>query len=204
MIRILIAGEGPNEIGHAPSNAQPQQAAYDGVIEAFLTKVRPGGWEIRAAVQWKDVRKLRSNASEDGEARTVRGLQLRARELGCNALVFLRDRDKNSERERSIRDVCETLGQSQSLQIAAGVPIEMLECWLLALKGDEGAHLESEPVTALHDRYTVTPKKTAAMVQHVRNSRLLGAALDASSLWRWVRSVAIALRVRIPREWPRP
>ncbi len=98
MIRVLIAGEGPNEIGSGPAGErrEGERSRGAGVIEALLAKVRPAGWELR---------------------------------------------DKN----------------------------------------------------------------TTAMVELVRNARLLDVPVDAVSFWRWLRRVAEALRVLpIPREWPRP
>jgi hypothetical protein len=205
MIRVLIAGEGPNEIGQvSPAGSPDGPGRSDGVIEALMSKVRPGGWAVRGVLQWKDVRKLRPNAHEDGEARTVRGLALHARERGCNALIFLRDRDRQVARERSIRDACKLVEVDGGLLVAAGIPIEMLECWLLALRGEPRAHLEPTPAQALEERHKIAPKRTTAMVQLVRNAHLLEAATDAVSFWRWLRRVATALNVRIPKEWPRP
>jgi hypothetical protein len=80
MICVLIAGEGPNEIGDGTS---------PGAIQALLEKIRPHDWKIRRSLRWKDVRKLRTNTPGDGDVRTVEALFLLARESGCNALVFL-------------------------------------------------------------------------------------------------------------------
>jgi hypothetical protein len=85
MIRVLIAGEGKNELGPLPvaELGEGERASGGGVIEALMTKVRSTGWSIRTAIAWKDVHKLKVNARGSGEARTVAGLALRARELGC-------------------------------------------------------------------------------------------------------------------------
>jgi hypothetical protein len=203
VIRVLVAGEGANEIGPLPAAGfvEGERPSGGGVIEALMTKVRNTGWRIQAVMQWKDVPKLRVNVAGDAEARTVAVLALRAREMGCNALVFLRDRDGNTARERAIRDAIGA-ARSGSLRIAGGVPIEMLECWLLALAGDEKAHSEGDPVATLAARHAVPPKRVTAMVQHVRTSRLLAAPPDAVSLWRWLRALAFALSVKIPKQWP--
>jgi hypothetical protein len=158
---IRIAGEGSGEIGprRAVAFGEGGRPSGGGVIEALMAKVRPSGWSIRDAMIWKDVRKLRVNSHGDGEAKTVAGLALQARELGCNALVFLRDRDRSVSRERAIRDA-----------------------------------IESAPA-----------KRVTAMVELVRNSGPLAVPSDATSLRQWLRSVALALSVRIPdRDWPSP
>ena len=204
MIRVLIAGEGENEIGRVthPGHREPRLPADEGVIETLLGKVRSGGWEVRAALQWKDVHKLKPKAFGEGDAKTIQGLVLRARELGCNALIFLRDRDGDRPRERSIRDTCKNLPARPQLLIAGGVPVEMLESWLLSLRGETRAESEPFPAVALEDRHGIPQKNTKAMVQLVRNAKLLTAPADAASLWRWLRRVAVCLEVRIPSQWP--
>src|SRR5258708_33365556 len=104
MIRVLIAGEGANEIGRwaGRNGTDAERTSGAGVIEVLLEKVRRGGWEILHALKWKDVRKLRANAPGEGDARTVKALALLATEKGCHSLVFLRDRDGHQSRERVI------------------------------------------------------------------------------------------------------
>ncbi len=208
MIRVLIAGEGANEIGHWARHAPDEERTTGvGVIEALLTKVRSGGWEVRAALQWKDIHKLRPSAAGDREERAVHILVMRARELGCNALIFLRDRDgpRNLSRERAIQRAVREAEKRPELAIASGVPVEMLESWLLALRGDPKSEDEQDPVLELHRRHKVAPKRTTAMIELVRHSRLLDAPDDAASFWRWIRRAATALNVSpIPKQWPRP
>lgn len=200
MIRLLLAGEGPDEIGLPAKNlSEGERPSGGGVIEALLAKVRPAGWQVTATVQWKDVHKLRPNVPGSGDARTVQVLAMTAREQGCNALVFLRDRDRSIAREREIAEAVRTLGERPL--VACGVPVEMLESWLLALEGETGAERESDPVGALESRYGVPAKRATAMVQLVRNASLLDVPADAPSLWRWLRSAATALSVRIPPSW---
>ena len=203
MIRVLIAGEGANELGDKlkGDRLEGERATGGGVIEAFMTKVRGGGWQIRDAIRWRDVPKLRANAPGDGDTRTVRVLAQRAAELGCNALVFLRDRDGSQARERAIRDAIKEARRG-TVVIAGGVPIEMLECWLLALRKEPSAHADPDCVASLEARHGVPRKRTIAMVQLVRRARLLDASPDARSLWRWLRLVAQGLSVKIPKRWP--
>jgi hypothetical protein len=202
MMRVLIAGEGPDELGPLPPAefVEGGRPSGGGAIEALLAKVRPTGWQVTAAMVWKDVRKLKPNAAGDGDAKTIAGLALHAKERGCHALVFLRDRDGSQARERVIRDAIAKESQ-RGTRIAGGVPIEVLECWLLALKGETNAHTDANPVTSLEARYGVRRKHVSAMVQLIRTSRILATPPDATSLWQWLRRVATALRVTIPREW---
>src|ERR1700690_1066611 len=120
MIRILIAGEGANELGEPLRGAlvEGERPAGGGVIEALMAKVRRADWQVREAMLWKDGRKIRSNAPGDGDRRTVDALAMRAREHGCHALVFLRDRDRDRSRERAIGDaIREASGKHKDLVI---------------------------------------------------------------------------------------
>lgn len=208
MIRILVAGEGANEIGRfaagGRSASEAEQTSGPGVIEALLFKVRPGGWQIRRGVLWRDIRKYRPGAPGKGDVLAVNGLVLMARELGCNALVFLRDRDGSRSRERAIAKAVKRARKlvARPPVIAAGVPIEMLEAWLLALRGEPSTELCPDPVSALHERYGIPPKSTTAMVRHVQHSGPLKIAADARSLRRWLRLAAKALHTRVPKRWP--
>jgi hypothetical protein len=196
MIRLLIAGEGSNEIGDLTVPfLEGERPSGGGVIEAFVGKVRPAGWRVRCALRWKDVRKLKPNLPHQGEERTVRGLALQARELGCNALIFLRDRDGDLRREREIRESVRSL-DAGAVHVAAGIPIEKLECWLLALCGEAAAHKDPDPVSALRDRHGVPAKATSAMVQLLRKQRLQDLSPDAISLRGWLQQVAVAVNVK--------
>ncbi|MBI4703201.1 MAG: hypothetical protein HY744_18955 [Deltaproteobacteria bacterium] len=210
MIRLLVAGEGANELGRFAradrSAGEAERTVGPGVIEALLAKIRPGGWEIRRALLWRDVRKYRPGLPGEGEARTVNGLILLARELGCHALVFLRDRDGQRRRERALAQAVKRALQlvDRPPLIAAGVPVEKMEAWLLALRAERMTESCSDPVAALHERHGVPPKRTAAMVELVHNARLRLVPADARSLLRWLRQAAGALCVRVPRDWPVP
>ena len=201
MIRVLISGEGANEIGSG--TAGRNSGSGTGVVEELLAKVRVGGFDIRSRVVWKDVHKLRVHVPGEGEEKTVRGLGLMETEHGCHGLVFLRDRDGEFSRERTIeRASLAEQKRRPALRIAWGVPVEMLECWLLALVGEAQSEHAHDPVAALSSRHNIPPKRTTAMVQLVRSATLLTAPGDAVSLWRWLRRAATALNVRIPKQWP--
>lgn len=200
MIRVLIAGEGPNELGEWRSSSEraSSPSTGQGVIEAFLGKVRPGGWEVRDAIAWARVPKLLPGAA-DGEARTVKALVLQAKERGCHVLAFLRDRDGVVGRERSIKQAVEKSQQGidRAPRVAGGIPVEMLESWLLALKAVSNSERVAEPVSELV-KHGVPPKETTAMVQLVMNADLRKVPADAQSLRRWLRALFVGLRVKTP------
>lgn len=204
MIRVMVVGEGNNELG---SSVAEGGGAGTGVIEELIGKVRRGGYEIRVRKRWKDAPKLRVgvNGTAAAEARAVQAFALFAVEHGCNALIFLRDRDGEVTRERTIAEATQReQSKRPKLKIAGGVPIEMLESWLLALKGELRSEYERDPAGALEQRHGVVPKRTTDMVQLVLNTALLAVPADAQSLWRWLRKVATALGVKIPKQWPNP
>lgn len=203
MIRVLVAGEVSNELGPLQPPADFGEGRRDsggGVVEELMAKVRSTGWKIVEAMVWRDVPKLRVGARGHEDKKTVAALALRAREKGCNALIFLRDRDGEAARERAIDTAVAEI--QPGLHVAGGVPMEKLEHWLLALKGEESAHCDANPEDSLEVRYRVPRKRVTAMVQLVRNSSIRKAAPDAQSLRTWLRKVAVALSVTIPREWP--
>ena len=213
MIRLYVSGEGSNELGTRcspePGDELPHDRFHPGVLEKLAEKVLPGGWEILEAIRWRNVHKLRVKTPgiARGEAATVERLARRARDLGCNALVFLRDRDgpRNRSRERAIANaIRQAKNEYRGLAIAGGVPIEMLESWLLALRGERNTESASDPTVELEKWHGVPKKRTTAMVQLVMNSRLRDVPDDAHSLRRWLRALAIALNVNVPKSWPRP
>lgn len=176
------------------------------MLQALLHKVLPGGFEIVDHVQWSQIHRLRPGTATHGEVECVRRLAVRARELGCHALVFVRDRDGDRARERAIEMTITELGRDRHparTVIAGGVAIEKLEAWLLALDGARGSESEPDAATALAKR-GIPLKHTGRMVDLVHRRSLRNAPEDARSLWRWLRRAAVALNVRIPPSWPRP
>ena len=182
MIRVLIAGEGSNELGPEPplGTDEGERASGGGVIEALMTKVRLTGWLHPGDDDLEGRAQAEGQYAGRGDARTVAVVALRAREMGCNALVFLRDRDGYPSRQRTIGQAIATLDERR-LQVAGGVPVEKLEHWLLALKGQTNAHGDVDPIASLAKRHGVPAKQASAMVQLVWSSRLLDALSDAVS-----------------------
>jgi hypothetical protein len=145
-LRILLAGEGPNELGdlHTCNGARADRAAEvtegQGVLQALLCKIRTSDWTIATAYCWKDIRKLRVASADRGDFKNAQRLILRASELGLHGIAFLRDRDGDLDRQRQIEEaVAHGRKKHPKLRIAAGIPIERLESWLCALGGTKGS-----------------------------------------------------------------
>ncbi len=75
MIRIILAGEGRNELGdlwveapHRPRDRKPEP----GVLEALLREIRRDGWEVVDALPWKTLPKLQVGIGRKGEEHNVR------------------------------------------------------------------------------------------------------------------------------------
>lgn len=76
MIRVIIAGEGKNELGSF------------GIEAAFRE-----GWQVIDAILWKKLPKLLVGIRGRGEELNVLRAHHHARKRGCDMLVFTRDRD---------------------------------------------------------------------------------------------------------------
>jgi hypothetical protein len=121
------------------------------------------------------------------ETQTVRGLALLADEAGAQVLVFTRDRDGEKERERDVEmGLVEARRENPSLRIVGGVAIEMIECWMLALRGDHHSQTCRDPKDELSKLHQVA--SVQQMVDLVREAKLELSAVpkDAESLREWL------------------
>jgi hypothetical protein len=194
-LRVLVGGEGGNEIGNRGD---------DGVIAALLAKVRPSGWQIAHFRRWSDMPKLDVGAAGRTDERTLRALHQVARDHRCHAAIVLRDRDRNTPRERLLRKVAKQLNEASDVRLVLGIPIEMLESWLLTLHGHPNAETDPTPTATLNARSQIPPKSTPQLVNLVQHARLKTSACDSRSLRRFLREVAWALRTNVPPTFPWP
>jgi hypothetical protein len=116
----------------------------------------------------------------------VLGLALRARDTGCNAVVFSRDRDRNMDREK---DVLAGIARAQEVfadrpKIAGGMAVEMIESWVASLQGTKRAESATDPSSLLTDN-SLAGKR--AVVDSADLSRL---PADARSLRLWLTAAA--------------
>jgi hypothetical protein len=143
MLKVFLGGEGNNELGtrwYKPMGNHP------GVVETLLRRVRPDGWRVAGAIQWKAIRKYRAGAAnrraDHADVHNVRGLALHAYEEACEMLVFVRDVDGESLREQEIYRALASIADLRfadmygyELAIVGGTARPKLEGWILCLLG---------------------------------------------------------------------
>ncbi len=205
MLRVLVAGEGSNDIGRwAHTPPYRETLGSQGVVVALLRKRFPNGWEVADGVRWKDVakyvgKKIGAAAHRAREQQTILRLTLRAKEHGFDAVVLVRDRDNDTDREREIETLLrDTSVINQVIEnappVVGAVAVERLESWVLALTG---RHQTEELGDAAVDRelreHDVAPKDGPAMERLVDEHGLEKAPKDAASLHRWLERAAKVL-----------
>lgn len=191
VVRVLLAGEGPNELGGWFAERQwRREAPEPGVLEALLRAVVPDGWEIADARVWSRIRRLRVGAAH-GDERNVFVLGLDAAEADCALLVFSRDRDNDATRAEAVRNgkrrIAEELGEPP--RVVGEVAVPKLEGWILALMGTRRTE-SLRPARAESDleKKGVAPKDTSAMVATVSSADLSSVPADAKGLRAWLDS----------------
>ncbi|MBN2497525.1 MAG: hypothetical protein JXR96_23230 [Deltaproteobacteria bacterium] len=185
-MKLLLAGEGANELG-GWHHEEPYRTDEPGVIEALLKKVHPHGWAIVHAVKWHWIHKYCVGMHGAAEKRNIEYVHHKAKKLGLDAVVFVRDRDgkKNHKRQRDIEYTIESCEQTGGPAIIGGMAIEKLEAWILALCGEHNSESMNKPENRLADREDC-PKNTAEMVEVVEGADLDRIPSDARSLRAWL------------------
>lgn len=194
MRRIVLGGEGPNELGgwcdQAPYRREPPDL---GVLEALLRRVRPDGWIVVDAVIWSSIRKFRAGGHADAEERNVLGLVLRARERGADILSFTRDCDGDGPQHRRRRDSIERgIARAnhefpQGPVVVGGLAVRMIEAWMLALGGERRSEeMGRDGLEAGFRRLKLPLKSTPALVEHIEDADLGSLPPDAVSLRNWL------------------
>jgi hypothetical protein len=195
-MKVFLSGEGKDDIGgwatEAPFRGNPPDI---GVIEALLRKVTATEITIRAACVWKKIRKYRSGHHAQRETRNVLGLVLEAEELGCDAVVFVRDRDGDPERQADIEaGVKQARAGDFAPAVVGGVAIEEIEAWILALMGEHGSEQHTDPKAVLARQHGITG--CAEMVNAVQKRRLEDLPMDATSLRDWLKEATATFIVQ--------
>lgn len=150
-MKIWLGGEGPTELGGWFSEPPYRDPAKIGVLEALLRRIRKDGWSIEGATRWTKIRKFKAGDHRSKEQRNVLGLVLQAKEAGCDAVAFTRDRDRDPEREASINEAISEANDAAEIEIIGGVAVEEIEGWILALKGQRKSEAHSDPKRELTD-----------------------------------------------------
>jgi hypothetical protein len=196
-IRLLFAGEGPDELGewakepaYRPSEDTP---ASGGVLHALVG--RHTRYETVNAVRWKTIRKYKAGERAKPESRTVMGLALEADERGCDALVFVRDRDGDLERETDVEQGIERASRQFGLRIVGGTANEELEAWLLAMLGTRRSESFTDAKTKLAEMHGPTTREQKCEL--VAKANLDELPEDCRSLRRWLERAKAGLVPRI-------
>ena len=205
MIKVFLAGEGPNELGDfgKEESFQPtsdkERRNRPGVLEALLRHVQPEGWQVIGGIRWKNIRKLTVGAGKKGEEDSVHRAHFHANKRGCQVLAFARDRDKPKYAHR-VKDIDAAIkvldAAGDGPAIIGGVPIEKLESWLVAIAGVRGSEAMTRPEEAL-STLGIGDKDTEAMVRHVEERGLDGISADAVSLLAWLARARAVLPLQV-------
>lgn len=193
MKKVLLAGEGKNELGSWAAEPHYRSPEQPGAIEALLRQRAPEGWKISDAVLWKQIRKYRSGDHRNPETRAVLGLAQLAKERRFDALVFTRDRD-GEKPEHAQREQDVTRGIEDAPSVIAGAPpivgglaVQRLESWVLATQGVRGTEsMRNAEVDRRLSDMAIPPKDTAAMVAALQEADLSALPEDARSLRKWL------------------
>lgn len=195
-VRLFFAGEGPDELGewanepaYRPSEDRP---AAGGVLHALVS--RYARYETVEAVRWKTIRKFKAGDHAKPEFRNVMGLALQADESGCDALVFVRDRDGDLEREKDIEQGIADASTRFGVRIVGSTANEELEAWLLAMLGIRKSESFPDAKTKLADTHGTTTREQKCEV--VTKANLDKLPEDCASLRRWIERAEAGL---VPR-----
>lgn len=191
-VRIFLAGEGRHELGSWALESQYVDSPLErGVLESLLRRVVVKPIVVENATLWRKIRKYRSGEHRDPEARNVLGVALMAEESGCDAVVFTRDRDRKTDRQKSLESGIERARAIFSVKIVGGVAVEALEAWMLAILGKARSEEVRNPKSELASSHAIDdgPK----MVALVEAASLDAIPTDAHSLRRWLSEAADAL-----------
>lgn len=154
-MKLLLAGEGPTELGDLAHLPQ-YRTGSEGVLLVLLARVLDGvAYEIVEAIVWSRLAKdrptrrvgsYRVGIGTRGERTNVLGLVLRASEAHHDAVVFVRDRDRDEERERILEDAIEEAASVfPTVRVIGGVAVEAIEAWALAARDERDCERHARP-----------------------------------------------------------
>jgi len=196
MIRILFAGEGSDELGawgnHAAYRPSWGEPGERGVLHALVRRFAEH--ETVGAERWKSVRKFRAGDHAKPEERTIMGLALLADEHECDALVFVRDRDRDEDRERDIERGIARASETFGVKIVGGTANEELEAWILAMLGTPQSETFGDAKSKLRELHHVESREQMCEVVDQADFEALRA--DGVSLRRWLERAKGALVAR--------
>ena len=175
-LRILLAGEGKTDVGDPRAE---DSEAREGVVQALLCHLNLP-FEVVEIVPWKNIPKYRAGKCRDAEERNVLGLHLRASEMGCDALVFVRDQDGDKGRSKSIEAALNEVAE-EAPPVVGGTADQAIEAWVLAFLEDHRAEQHTNPKSKLSAEH----QSCAAKCEVIRRAKRFPEPKYAKSLNRW-------------------
>jgi len=183
-IRVLVAGEGKDDIGDSYSGVE-------GVVQALLRCVDDGAWIFVRTRTWKSIRKFKAGEHRSAETRNVLGLLQDARDDKVHAIAFVRDRDGDAQRECEVAKGMDEVVKTGEFHVIGGVAIESIDAWVLACCGDHKAEGYKKPKAVLDEVHGVGTR--ASKVDRVRSADPSTLPKTAKSLHAWLgRARAVA------------
>jgi hypothetical protein len=188
-VKVFLCGEGSNELGSRCGLANYQDDSKPGVIETLLRRVQAHGWEVRGAMQWKGITKLRGPRRRmPREEQNVLGLVFAAKKQRARVLAFVRDADDDKNRPKVIDDA---IGKAKEtfpeVEVIGGAAVPVLAGWMLAMLGEYGTErLGKEAARSKLVELKVPSKDTAAMVEIAAKVAVEKLPNDATSLKVWL------------------
>jgi hypothetical protein len=139
----------------------------EAVVWSRLAKERPG----RRIVSYRVGMGVR------GEGMAVLKLALRASESKLDGVAFVRDRDRDEERERVVEDaIAEAASQFANVRVVGGVAVEAIEAWALAAQDVRECEQHARP----KDHFD------GSVVEVLREADLEVGCRRSPSLRRWL------------------
>ncbi len=201
MMRVFLGGEGVDELGrfaHAPAYAvqavrRREVSKEPGILEALVERLKKHPVELVGGLTWHRIPKgRRAVGIGPAEVRNVVGLVTDAQDEGCDAVVFVRDRDCDEQRaadiEAGIRIAQERF---PDVRIVGGSAVEEIEAWLLAMLGEHNSESHRHPKEVLRDRRGIANRLDKTRV--VEEARLDQLPDDAASLRQWINRFTSAM-----------
>lgn len=180
-LRIFIAGEGQTDIGNAADALAYQDPAFPGVVQTLLDKAGSEPWQFCGAIRWKDIRKFRAGHNKGADRHNVAALALKAREVGADAIAFVRDRDGHQQRGRDVDAGIAAIGD---LPVVGGVAIETVEAWVLRALGDAHAEKHRQPRLVLARDHSIDSREDK--VATLQNADFKALVDPKTSLGGWL------------------
>ncbi|MGV3620943.1 MAG: hypothetical protein ACO1OB_09000 [Archangium sp.] len=191
-MKIYVAGEGRHEVGKWEE--EPERWATtdrtDGVLFALFTKSGRVG-EVIAGKNWRSIKKFKAGDNATPEQKTLKGLALDAKEHGADVVLWARDSDGQSHRDKELAPAQEELRVTYAgtLTICGGVVTPAIEAWMIALSK---THPDPESLT------TSRCEQLAAQHGFAREDQMVDLVsereLDASaspSLKNWLKQLEL-------------